>query len=570
MANVYQISARRKSDPDEYRDPRVRHLEEWRRASDDYRNTKLGENFLKTAEDLYDIEATEGPSPSFRPLIRIPMLQRIMLEEANQLSDLSPQVYIFSDKDRDKDREKALQAEWYATRTNQHLLYASLTSRYCGTGFIIAGFDPDLRNGKGGMWVKSHDPRLVGFDPSADYTWDPSYVYYGTYMNLEDVRLKWPDTSGAIRRKTVSSPGPPVGTESGYGFDPPSGPMTSIPGMPVSRGQQKYSTDTRVLVWHTFCKDYTREMVEKKDVPSGELFEPEVMLKYPNGRWIIDCEGVILEDGDNPYPRRPDMQAPFFPVFPVWAMPPLKGAWGTPVTKMTQTLQSLAERLYTQIFENVLRLNNGIWFIDNNTGIDPEAFGGLPGEVQVKNAGSKTPECVHPQALGSNAMTAPQTLLDLQNQVLGFTQSRQGNPGAGNISTDLFDSSVLQSSGMLQLSGRLLSTTVQRMAEFFFYTMGRYAGRQTLPFRGADGIEAAQWEPLQRPDQYDVLLDEASIRPLSESVVRRMTPELMKTGIVATERGLRTLGYPGAEEIAQEQKEQLELQALAKVKGAKR
>ena len=73
-----------------------------------------------------------------------------------------------------------------------------------------------------------------------------------------------------------------------------------------------------------------------------------------------------------------------------------------------------------------------------------------------------------------------------------------------------------------------------------------------------------------RPDQYDVLLDEASIRPLSEAVVRRMTPDLMKTGIVATERGLRTLGYPGAEEIAEEQKHNLELQALGRVKGGKK
>jgi hypothetical protein len=49
-----------------------------------------------------------------------------------------------------------------------------------------------------------------------------------------------------------------------------------------------------------------------------------------------------------------------------------------------------------------------------------------------------------------------------------------------------------------------------------------------------------------------------------------MTPDLMKTGIVSTERGLSTLGYPGAEEIAKEQKEQLELAALARVKGAKK
>lgn len=569
MANVYTIgNVRKKSDPDEYNDPRAKHISEWIRASDEYRNKVLGENFYKSADDLYSLKDAGSPSPSFRPLIRIPMLQRIMLEEASQISDMSPQIYVFGDKDRDKDREKALQAQWVAAKINQHTLYASLTARYCGTGFIVSGFDPDLRNGKGGIWCKSMDPRMVGFDPSTDYTWDPAYVYYGTWMNIEDVRLKWPDTSKGVRPNRGSQSPAPLSGDSGYGIQMPTGPMQSTPGMPFQSGRKNYSSDTRVLVHHVFCKDYTREVVESKDKPlEDELIDPEVILRYPNGRWLVECNGIILSDGDNPYPKRSDIMAPHFPIFPVWALPALNSAWGVPVTSMTIDMQQLAQRLYTQAFENCIRLNNGVWFLDNNSGIDPEAFGGLPGEVVVKNAGSKTPECVSPNALSASAMQVPEQLLKLQNQVLGFGEARQGNPGQGNISTDLFDSSVLQSSGLLQLSGRLLSNTLQMLGEFMFGVMGRYMGRQNLPLRGVNGIEMAEWQGLIRPDQYDVLLDEASIRPLSDSVIRRMTPELMKTGIVATERGLRTLGYPGAEEIAEEQKSNLELAALAKTRG---
>lgn len=512
---------------------------------------------------------TGSPSPSFRPLIRIPMLQRIMLEEANQLSDLVPQMYIFSEKERDKEREKALQAQWRAAKVNEHILYASLTARYCGTGFLIGGLDPDLRNGKGGIWCKSVDPRMVCFDPSTDYTWDPAYVGYGTWMNIEDVRLRWPHTSKDIKAQGSTGSPAPLSGDAGYGFQMPTGPMQSMPGMPNAT-QKRYSSDTRVLVWHTFCKDYTRELVDDKDKPlEAELIDPEIKLRYPNGRWLIDCNGIILQDGDSPHPMRSDINSPFFPLFPIWAMPALNSAWGVPVVNMTIDMQTLAQRLYTQAFENCIRLNNGVWFIDSNTGIDPEAFGGLPGEVQVKNAGTKTPECVAPNALSASAMQVPEKLLQLQNQVLGFGEARQGNPGAGNISTDLFDSSVLQSSGLLQLSGRLMGGTCQMLGEWMFRMMAMYIGRQNLPLRGADGIEMAEWQGQIRPDKYEVLLDEGSIRPLSESVVRRMTPELMKTGIVATGRGLRTLGYPGADEIAQEQKEQLELKALAAVKGRK-
>jgi hypothetical protein len=570
LGNIVLIGTKKKSDPDEYSDPRSKHIQQWVEASDSARKKQLGENFMKAAEDLYGMQDAATPTPSFRPAVSIPMLQRIMLEEANQISNLNPQIYIFSKSDRDKEREKALQAEWCNAKLNQHFLMAGLTARYCGSGWIVSGFDPDLGNGRGGMWAKSIDPRYVFFDPTADYTWDPSYSGWGTWMNLEDVRLKWPYTSKAVKARRTSGNVDPFSGESGYGIEMPPGPMQSTPGAPGAQPQKRGVSDSRVLVRHVFCKDYTRELVEKKDVPEANLIEPEAILKYPNGRWLVECEGVILHDDDSPYAKRTDIMAPRFPLFPLWVLPPLFGAWGIPVTRMTVDMQRLAQRFYTQVFENAIRINNGVWFIDQNTNIDTDSFGGLAGEVQMINNGSRVPQCVTPNALSGGALTAPKELLNLQNQVLGFTEARQGNPGAGNVSTDLFDSSVLQSSGLLQLAGRMLTDTVQMVGEFFFYTMGRYKRRQNMPFRGATGIEMAEWEGVIRPDEYDVLLDEASIRPLSDAVVRRMTPDLMKTGIVSTERGLSTLGYPGAEEIAKEQKEQLELAALARVKGAKK
>lgn len=569
MANVYQISARRKSEPDEYLDPRAKHIQRWIEASESARKKQLGENFSKAAEDLYGMQDAMNPGPVYRPAVSIPMLQRIMLEEANQISDLDPQIYIFNDSQRDKDREKALQAQWRLAKLNQHLLMAGLTARYCGVGFIVAGLDPDLANGKGGMWAKSLDPRYVFFDPGTDYTWDPSFAGWSTWMNIEDVRLKWPDTSRNVKARQSSGNVNPFSGDAGYGIEQPPGPMSSMPGIGSTQTRKGTFTESRVLVRHIFCKDYTRELVEKKDVPSNEFITPEMILKYPSGRWLVECEGIILQDGDSPYSKRRDITAPRFPLFPVYIIPPLFGAWGIPITRMTANLQQLAQRFYTQVFENGLRLNNGIWFIDENTGIDIDAFGGLPGEAKIIRNGSRIPQQVTPNAVGQAALTAPEKLLELQNSALGYTQSRQGNPGAGNISTDLFDSSVLQSSGLLQLAGRLLTDTVQSLGEFFFDTMGKYLRAQSSPVRTPDGIEMANWAGVIRPDKYDVVLDEQSIRPLSDAVVRKMTPELMKTGIVSTGRGLRTLGFPDADEIAKEQQETMALAALAKVKGKK-
>jgi hypothetical protein len=590
MGNITFIGTARKSAKQEHIDPRARHIDDWRQASDSARNKALGENFAKAAEDLYNLQDAMTPGPVYRPSLSIPMLQRIMLEEANQVSNLSPRMYVFpsagssdpsysgaqqadpslaSTSARDLAREVSLQAQWQISKMNLHLLMAGLTARYCGAGWIVAGFDPDLGRARGGMWAKSIDPRLVFFDPGTDYTWNPSYSGWGTWMNLEDVRLKWPETSRAIQPKHTSGGFQPFSGDSGYGISQPPGPMSSMPGSPGQNAKTQ-SSEWRVLVNHCFCRDYTRETVEKEDVPTTSLIDPEVRLKYPHGRWIIECEGVILQDGDNPYPLRRDINAPRFPLFPNYVLPPLFGPWGIPVTRMTENMQRLGQRFMSQTFENGLRMNNALWVIDENTGIDIDGFGGLPGEVVTIKPGSRPPQPITPSAIGAGALQAVDKLFSMQNDVLGFSTSRQGDPGAGNVSTDLFDSAVLQSSGLLQLAGRFLSETAQSVGEFMFDAMCKYQQKSTLPYRGPEGITLASWAGTVDPSTYDLALDDASVRPLSEAIVRKITPDLMSKGIVGPERGLRTLGYPDPEGIAQEQQTQQALAALAKIRSGKK
>jgi hypothetical protein len=113
--------------------------------------------------------------------------------------------------------------------------------------------------------------------------------------------------------------------------------------------------------------------------------------------------------------------------------------------------------------------------------------------------------------------------------------------------------------------------TLTNLMTAMYRTMCQYIPNRKIPYRGADGMSTAEWKGLLRPDQHhDIYLDEDSVKPLSDAVIKKMAPELMKTGVLSTKRGLEILNFPGAEEIATEQKEQLELQALARTKGAKK
>jgi hypothetical protein len=318
------------------------------------------------------------------------------------------------------------------------------------------------------------------------------------------------------------------------------------------------------LVRHCYCLDYTREKIEDHQLPSGEIVPGDFAWKYPNGRYICECEGWILRDGDNPFPLK------LFPVVPFWSTLPLYSIWAVPAVRYSKEIQHVAERLYTGMFENFVRLNNAVWFIDDRTGIDPEAFGGLPGEVQVINANSPVPQQVAPTPWPAHAVQAPQMLLDKQKELQGFTPARQGQPGAGNISPELFDESILRSQGITQLRGRLNAVAYQRIGELMFYTMLRYYRTQALYMKGASGYEIVKWPETNRPDQFDFEFDPETIVPFSKAMLRRLMPELRKMGMMDVESGLDIAGIPKAEEVAKRIEHEQALAALARTRGARR
>lgn len=561
MANVSLITPRKTQD---YRSPISKHLDEWQRLSMEHRDRRLGRLWDDECEQFYMLTTGGDPMPSFRPSVRIPQLQVLMMHEANDLSETSPRPYIIDltkSDERDEIREKALQATWQRSQVNYHSLFTILMSLFTGMCPLQVGYDPDARNGRGAPWVKMRNPRSFFCDPYTDYTLNWSYIIFEDRMYLEEVRQRWPLTSSHVRPRVSGRSASPMFGDAGRGFEPPPGPMSMIPGMPAHQGQP---SDNRVRVRWCYCNDYTREKIEKKDLPEGSMVESDFAWKYPGGRLIVECEGYVLQDGDNPFPLK------MFPVVPFWSTLPLYGVWSTPAIRYSKDLQNIAERLYTGLFENAVRLNNGVWFIDERTGIDAESFGGMPGEVQIINANSPIPEMRFPQQMPQHMTAIPQTLLDKQKELQGFTDARAGKPGAGNISSDLFDSSVIRSQGVTQIRGRLNAVSYQRLGELLFYTMLRFQPTQTMSLKTSQGYETLKWTTTSRPDQFDFELDPSTILPFSQAMLRRQAPELRKAGLLDVHTTLDTLEFPDAEKIASNIEQEMALAALSKTKGSKR
>lgn len=547
----------------------TKQLDELFRLSEEERDRQLGAQWFSEIQQFYTLTGiNSAAAPSYRPKIVIPELQTLMLAEATDISESFPRVYLFNKGKRDKERERAYQEHWRHQQYNLQLFYAELWALFCGTGFLQVGIDPEGRRGKGEVWLYARDAGATFPDPGAldrDH-----WVFCGTEdkMYLDEICRLWPETGARLRRQAKGYASARIGAgeaDGPGGLSLPEGPMRYGSG---AIPQQRVLGDGRLPVRQLYINDYaTEEISASERARIAEILgpltpSPRFKAKFPNGRWIVECQGVVLADGDNQFPFR------LIPIIPIQSMPRMKSFWVPPPVRYSKSLQELGERLLTGVFENVTRLNNGIWFIDERTGIDAADFGALPGEVRIINSGSSVPEVKWPNALPAHFTQLPEMLLSKQRLVQGFSPSRSGQSAAGNISQDLFDATVFQSQVLTRMRSKLMAPAVQQVAEMVFYSMMRfYTQEQAFPGFGKD-IEMVPWKPAAGDwaSAYDVYLDPGSVRPLSASYLRGLTSMLMDKGKLPLKFALETLDFPGAADIADQQRDELELAAMSKLK----
>jgi hypothetical protein len=443
-----------------------------------------------------------------------------------------------------------------------HLLFAFVQSQFYGTGFLQVGIDPMANGGRGQMWTKCRDPKTVHMDPVTDYTLNWSFAILEDYVHLDEIKRRFPERARFLPKFPSNSTRDLRASESQQGFQLPPGPFQAMPPFDNVSTQRGLTSRLR----YTLCKDYSRELVGPP--PVDATTPAKYQWIYPNGRIMIDCEGVMLADGQIPWPQGR------FNLIPVWATPPLFGPWAVPPTRFSDSLQSLAEKFYAQSYENFYRLNNGLWAIPSTAEINQAEFGGIAGE-KVTFAGDKPPQLITPPQFPESALKFPEALLQKQRDLHGFTQARQGNPGDGNLSPELFDAAVLRGQGMTQLRGRLASAGVLELAKSIAYAMIAFMPDQKMPLKeNAGKFEVIDYKrPEESIDDITMMLDDGSFHVKSQAIVARIAEQLMTKGAIPIGEGLEMLGYPNAAEIGQKVEQSRALAALSSVgeprKGAR-
>jgi hypothetical protein len=550
----------------------ARQIDILQRLSKREMDTQWGANWAQDMMEFLNLQYYPTTvAPSFRPKIMLPELQYLLMSETTELTNDSPKTYISVNGRRDEERERAFAAMWRLGFFNNRIFDAVLWSQFCNPGCLQMGFNPDMRNGRGAVWLRARDVDSFLPDPHAKNDRDWAWVLADDWFYIDDIKRTWGAKAAGIKSGGSAYDDYEEEQQSGSEFDLslelPPGPLR----VDSPQGFEHQKIGPRIKVRYLWVKDYAKEVVREiagRETAEGlELIvDPLTKWKYPGGRFIVECQGWILADGPNFVPRLPDDDFSTFPFVGVWSLPHPKHYFGAPPVRFGKGPQEIAERMYTQLVENLIRLNNGQCWIPEDSGIDIDAYGGIPGEVQVYR-GDRAPSITWPTPIPQHMTQVPEILLQKVARYVGWTPERQGQASSGNISPELFDAAVFQSQSLLRMKARLLAESYQRLTQMAFYMMVRFKRLQDIlrPPRG-EKIPAAVWKPLPEDAELEMELDETSIDTMSAAMMKNLVVALGKSGQVPNRFVLETLGVPNADQIADEATRAQELAAIAKLK----
>lgn len=547
-----------------------RQIDNLQRMSKQERDQKLGSDHVKSMVDYFNLNYYPSTAaPSYRPRVVLPESQFLMMCEATDLTNDSPKTYISVNGTTDEPREKAFNAAWRLGMFNNRIFDAVLWSQFVNPAWLQVGYSPDARFGRGMVWISADDPSTIYPDPHATNDRTMAFLVKERYFYVDEVRRMFPQRGQYVRiggGYDDYEDNEMEGSRFDLGMELPPGPLR----VDAPEGFEHQRSGPRVRVRWVWVKDYAKERVEEiAGVQAARGFElvvqPKSKWKYPNGRFIVECNGIILADGPNFIPRLPEDDFGTFPFVGVWSMPHLNSIYGPAPIRYVRSPQEISEKLSTQLVENVIRTNNVQCWIPRESGIDIDAYGGLPGEVQVYD-GDKPPTVTTPPQLPQHMTQLPEYFLSKVARYAGATAERQGQTGGGNISPELFDAALFQGQKFQRMKARLLAESYQRLARMVFFTMARFKRADDIMIPGRKNRKPCSWTPIPDGSECEIELDEASIQAVSSSMMKNLVLSLSRTGALPPKFIFETLGLPNADELASDAQHAQELAALSKLR----
>lgn len=460
---------------------------QWKEQRPSYRHSEVINLVFRTIQSLVPIQL--DPRPKFEFLPQDPSDYPLSLV-MNQVAE----------------------ADWTTKNWGYQLLEVVYDSNFYGTGMSSLLVKDDL--GRPELIYKSADPFYTFPDPEAmdvnvegttlSYSDQAATFVYAEPVDVRKIKKKYPQVKDYIKpdiqdllrgSKTNTQP---------VKFRSPIDNKVILEG---SSTMDLVDKDRALLVsvWLSpeYCsEDFIEEQQQGEVDPESGVPGPPCFVqkaKYPNGRKIVVCNGILCEDVDNGYD---DGLFPFQRL-PNYVLP--REFWGMSEIEQLEGPQKTFNKLVSFVLDVLTLTGNPVWIVPSSSGIDPDNLLNKPGLVIEHDGG---PESAPHREPGVQLQPFVLQLIDKMAQwfdTLG---------GSNDVTRGVQPVGVTAAAAIssLQEAAQTRIRQKSRLTDYYLQTLGQqYASRvmqfKTVPqvYRLTNDQGVSQWfrmyvEPYQATD----------------------------------------------------------------------
>lgn len=243
----------------------------------------------------------------------------------------------------------------------------------------------------------------------------------------------------------------------------------------------------------------------------------EQVAKYPRGRKIVLCNGVLLEDGDAGYD---DGEIPY-QRYPNYVLP--REFWGISEVEQLEGPQKTFNKLVSFALDVLTLMGNPIWLVHGSSGLDPETIRSQPGAVYEWDGEPGTkPERVEGVGLQPYVLQMIEKMGEWFDSVGGSQDVSRGVQPTGITAASAISSLQEAAQTRIRQKARNMDYYLQSLGQqylsrvFQFYTVPRI-------FR-LTGNQGAQKYFRMHVEHYDKTELQQSVDPLTGEVSQQEVP----------------------------------------------
>jgi hypothetical protein len=471
-------------------------------------------------------------------------------------------------------------ADWASNNWLFTLTEVVYDAQNFGTGLSCLKYDPK----KDKLVYHSVDPFYMFPDPSAEnFHTKCGYTFYVEPWDVEKVKKLFPDKAEYIKSDVVNFSSQKRIDLTNVRYSSPSSDQLYVD---VTGG---YDTHQIPEVLLKVCYMEDDEVLEEEIEDEAGNKKLQKRLKYPNGRRVIYCNDVVLDDGDNEY--EDDQKYPY-QRYINYINP--RCFWGISELEPLESPQRAFNKLVSYALDIMYLMGNPVWIVDFTSGISTENLTNQPGLVVEKEPGSEVRRESGVQ-LQPYVLTMIDKLKEWFEQISGSQDVSRGlAPGSVTAASAIAD---LQNAAQtrMRLKMKNLDAYLQDFGQqYASRVMQFYTAPKVFRLTGKDGTEkyfkmhiqsnedGTRTAFVQRftdnallnptPETYqlrgklDVRVVTGSSLPFSKVENEQRAYALFDRGIIDGEEVLKSLDYPNWEAI--QQRIEAKAQAMQQAKMA--